>query len=99
MRVPSAVLLFLLVALPVLAQGTDPPIEGPPPPAAPEVIARDSQGRVTVRAMRVPSPFMFDGVLEEPFYRDVRSFGDFIQQEPHEGEPATEKTDVWVFYD
>lgn len=42
---------------------------------------------------------MFDGVLEEPFYREVPPFGDFIQQEPHEGQPATDKTEVWVFYD
>ena len=27
------------------------------------------------------------------------SFGDFIQQEPHEGQPATDKTEVWVFFD
>ena len=63
------------------------------------MIARDAQGRVTMRAMRVPSPFVFDGVLEEPFYRDIKPVGDFIQQEPNEGAPATEKTEVWVFFD
>jgi hypothetical protein len=99
MRVLGAILLSVVTAVPLLAQSTDPPIESPPAPAPPEVIARDAQGRITIRAMRVPSPFVFDGVLEEPFYRDVPSFGDFIQQEPHEGAPATDKTDVWVFYD
>jgi hypothetical protein len=99
MRFVGAVLLSLLTAVPVLAQGSDPPIQGPPPPAPPAVIARDAQGRVTIRTMRVPSPFVFDGVLEEPFYKDVPSFGDFIQQEPHEGQPSTEKTEVWVFFD
>ena len=49
--------------------------------------------------MRVPSPLVFDGTLDEPFYRSVPSFGDFIQQEPHEGQPATDKTEVWVFFD
>ena len=24
---------------------------------------------------------------------------DFVQQEPHEGEPATERTEVWIFFD
>jgi hypothetical protein len=99
MRVLGAILLSLLTTVSVLAQSTEPAIEGPPPPVAPDVIARDPQGRVTVRATRTPSPFAFDGVLEEPFYRDVPPFGDFVQQEPHEGEPATEKTDVWVFFD
>ena len=47
----------------------------------------------------MPSPFVFDGRLEEPFYNDVASFGDFVQQEPHEGQPATDKTEVWVFFD
>jgi hypothetical protein len=65
----------------------------------PAVIARDEQGHVTVRAIKLPSPLNFDGALDEPFYRDVPPFGDFIQQEPHEGQPATEKTEVWVFYD
>ena len=99
MRRLGAFLVMLLTAVPLFAQGGDPPIEGPPPPAPPDVIARDAQGRATIRTMRVPSPFVFDGVLDEPFYRDVRSFGDFIQQEPHEGQPATDKTEVWVFFD
>lgn len=99
MRFLGALLLSLLSAVPVLAQDNDPRIEGPPPPVAPSVIARDAQGRVTIRTTRVPSPFVFDGALDEPFYKDVPSFGDFIQQEPHEGEPSTDKTEVWVFFD
>lgn len=70
-----------------------------PEPAPPEVIARDPSGRATVRTMRLPSPMQVDGRLDEAFYRDVKPFGDFIQQEPHEGQPATDKTDVWVFFD
>ena len=34
-----------------------------------------------------------------PSTRDVPPFGDFVQQEPLEGQPATEKTEVWVFFD
>jgi Domain of unknown function (DUF5916) len=94
------VLFALLVSAPAFAgEGADPVIQGPPPPVFPNVVARDAQGRVTLRTERVPSPLKFDGVLDEPFYRDAPSFGDFIQQEPHEGQPATEKTEVWVFYD
>jgi Domain of unknown function (DUF5916) len=92
-------LTLALALLPTLVLADDPPIQGPPAPVAPSVIARDAERRVTIRSTRVPSRFDFDGHLEEPFYADVLPFGDFIQQEPHEGEPSTEKTEVWVFYD
>ena len=101
MRRRGAIFVFcLLAAVPAFGQnGSDPVIEGPPPPRAPDVIARDPQGHSTVRATRVPTPFVFDGRLEEAFYHDVASFGDFVQQEPHEGQPATDKTEVWIFFD
>lgn len=81
-----------------LAQTADPPLQGPPAPVPPEVIARDAQGRVTIRATRITG-FQFDGKLDEPSYNSVKSFGDFIQQEPHEGQPSLERTEVWVFFD
>jgi hypothetical protein len=74
-------------------------IHGPPPPVAPAVVSRDEHGRVTLRATRIPEPLVLDGKLDEPYYRDVPAISDFIQQEPHEGEPATERTEVWVFFD
>jgi hypothetical protein len=98
MRIPGAVLLVACLSVPAFAQTSDPPLEGPAPPAPPAVIAREGT-QVTLRTMRVPSPLTFDGALDEPFYGEVPSFGDFIQQEPHEGAAATEKTEVWVFYD
>lgn len=71
----------------------------PPPPAPPEVIARDGKGRVTVRAVRLAEPLVLDGVLDDAAYKTTEPFGDFIQQEPHAGSPATERSDVWVFFD
>ena len=68
-------------------------------PELPEVIVRDAHGVATIRTIRTPSPIIVDGQLEEAVYRDVKPFGDFVQQEPFEGQPATEKTDVWVFFD
>ena len=70
-----------------------------PTPVAPEVISRDEQGRVTVRASRLAERLVIDGRLDEDVYRTVRPFGGFIQQEPSEGQPSSVKTDVWVFYD
>src|SRR5262245_30644916 len=68
-------------------------------PIAPDVMVREADGRANVRAVRLPTPLQFDGRLDEEFYRDTKSFGEFIQQEPHEGEPATDKTEGWVFFD
>ena len=68
-------------------------------PELPEVIVRDGHGVATIRTLRAPSPIIVDGQLEEAVYRDVKPFGEFVQQEPFEGKPATEKTEVWVFFD
>ena len=40
-----------------------------------------------------------DGLLEEPVYREVQSIDGFIQNLPQEGQPSTERTQAWVFYD
>ena len=72
---------------------------GPPPPEAPEVVARDAAGRVTVRAVRLAEPLVLDGLLTDPVYSQVRAISDFVQQEPHEGQPATERTELWIFFD
>ena len=76
-----------------------PVIDGPPPPVAPATVARDALGRVTVRATRLSVPIVLDGVLDESVYAAVPAVGDFIQQLPDEGAAATERTEVWVFYD
>ncbi len=76
-----------------------PPIDGPPAPIAPATITRDENGGATVRAVRLDSPWTLDGVLDDPIYADVEPFGDFIQQSPDEGAPASERTRTWIFYD
>ena len=74
-------------------------IAGPPPPAPPATIARDTEGRVTVRAVRVTTPPRIDGGLDESFYASTPSLTDFIQTEPTAGAPATEKTEIWLAFD
>jgi len=39
-----------------------------------------------------------DGKLTEPIWQR-EPIKDFIQQDPKEGAPATEKTEVWIAYD
>ena len=100
-----AIVLTVARVAPVLAQpallapSTSADGESVPVPVEPEVVARDSAGRVTVRATRLSEKLIVDGRLDEPVYQTVRSFGDFVQQEPHEGEAATERTEAWVFFD
>ena len=74
-------------------------ILGPPPPNAPEVMARDELGRITLRATRLAEPLVLDGKLDDPAYAQVKPMTGFIQQEPHDGEPATEATEVWILFD
>lgn len=104
MRRSVAVWLLLMSALASSAAGqANGPaalvIDGPPPPAPPEVVARDELGRVTVRAERVRQPIRVDGLLDEQVYQTVPAISGFIQQEPREGEPATEPTEVWLLFD
>ncbi|MBI3403294.1 MAG: carbohydrate binding family 9 domain-containing protein [Acidobacteria bacterium] len=54
---------------------------------------------MTIRATRLTSPLRIDGQLGERVYTDVEPISDFIQMEPSGGQPASEKTDVWVFFD
>ena len=74
-------------------------IDGPPPPVAPETLARDAAGRVTIRAVALGQPLDVDGVLDEGIYEIVQPLTGFVQQQPDEGAPATERTEAWVFYD
>jgi hypothetical protein len=73
--------------------------DGPAPPVAPAVISRDESGRATIRAVRLTTPMRLDGALDEAVYTSVPPISDFIQVEPQEGAPATEKTEVWVTFD
>ena len=74
-------------------------IDGPPPPVPPAVVSRDAEGRVTLRATRLERPLNLDGRLDDAIYQRVPPVSDFIQQVPSEDEPATEKTEAWVFFD
>ena len=76
-----------------------PQIFGPPPPAPPAVIARDAAGGVTVRAVRIDAPLRIDGRLDEEVYERVEAMSGFIQNDPAEGAPASEKTEVWLLFD
>ena len=67
--------------------------------AGPAIVSRTANDNVTVRAVRVTEPLRIDGRLDESVYADVESISGFIQQEPQEGQPATEKTEAWILFD
>ena len=68
-------------------------------PAPPEVVLRDGQGSVTVRAVKLAAGLRVDGVLDEPVYGCVRAVGGLVQLMPDEGAPATERTEAWILFD
>ena len=53
-------------------------VDGPPPPDPPATIARDAEGRATIRATRVATPLRIDGQLDESLYGSVPPVSDFI---------------------
>jgi hypothetical protein len=69
-------------------------------PVAPETITRDASGeRAIVRFVKLEAPLHLDGQLDEALYLDARPITGFIQLEPGNGKPATEKTEVWLAFD
>ena len=105
-RIAFAVLLAALLTVPrsaVAAPQSGPGkaafIDGAPAPVPPAVVSRDEAGHVTIRAIRLTERLVLDGRLDDRLYTESQPFGDFLQQEPQEGAPASEKTEVWVAYD
>jgi hypothetical protein len=49
-------------------------------------------------AVRVDHAPRLDGTLNDPLWQSAKPITDFRQREPHEGEPATEKTEARILY-
>jgi hypothetical protein len=63
------------------------------------VYARDAAGAVAVTATRIAAPLNVDGRLDEAIYAQVPAITAFVQAEPDEGAPVSERTEAWVTYD
>jgi Domain of unknown function (DUF5916)/Carbohydrate family 9 binding domain-like len=57
-----------------------------------------SQAGTTAEATRVEHPPKLDGTLDDPVWQAAKPVMEFRQQEPNEGETATEKTEVRILY-
>jgi len=63
------------------------------------VAAQSSHERFRVEATHVATGPAIDGVLDDDAWVNAKVISEFIQQEPNEGAPATERTEVRVVYD
>jgi hypothetical protein len=103
---PLAALVALAAALAApLASvaGAQSPDAAPPPIAEQAAAAarlRHAGGRLapSVAAVRLTRPVVLDGRLDEAVWQGAGA-GDFRQVEPRDGDPASERTEVWVAHD
>src|SRR5437660_1396160 len=52
----------------------------------------------TAKASRVDRAPKLDGTLDDPIWQQATPIDNFLQREPFEGQPATEKTEVRILY-
>ena len=57
-----------------------------------------SQASATAEATRVEHPPQLDGTLDDPIWQSAKPVTEFRQQEPNEGETATERSEVRILY-
>src|SRR5215210_6649361 len=62
-------------------------------------IFAQENGTRRIRVLRIKDPIEIDGRLDEPPWSQAEVATDFRQQEPNEGEPASEKTEVRLLFD
>jgi hypothetical protein len=89
----------VLVADAAFAQSPALPVPGAGALVGGASVTHDERGRATVRAYRLTEPLRLDGQLDEAIYTATPPIDGFRQQVPQEGAPATEPTEMWVFFD
>ena len=52
----------------------------------------------TARAVPTAAPIQVDGVLNEPAWSETPALAEFLQKDPREGEPASERTEIRILY-
>src|SRR5688500_16265637 len=67
--------------------------------ARPLAAQHESHQAYQLPAVRVNERPSIDGTLDDAVWQNAAVIRDFIQQEPAEGAPATERTEVQVVYD
>src|SRR5207253_3269042 len=62
-------------------------------------VAAAADDRRTATAIETTTAITLDGALDEEVWRTAEPAADFIQAEPHEGDPASEPTEVRIVFD
>lgn len=70
-----------------------------PAVSAADLPFQSPDGRRLVSAVNAKAPIVLDGVLDEDVWRTAVPADGFVQAEPLEGQPATEKTEVRIAFD
>ncbi len=52
-----------------------------------------------MEALRITSPLVLDGVLDEAVYQQVAPAKDFLQLQPYNGRPSMQPSEAWFFFD
>jgi Domain of unknown function (DUF5916)/Carbohydrate family 9 binding domain-like len=71
----------------------------PPIAVASDISFQSPDGRRAVTALEARSPIALDGALDEEVWQTSEPASGFVQAEPHEGQPATEWTEVRLAFD
>jgi len=89
---------FAVLPRPAFAQGSEHQHEKPAitKPASPVAIPGERPSLVAKKTTERPR---IDGVLDEASWATVQVIDTFVQQEPQEGQPASDRTEVRVLYD
>jgi hypothetical protein len=82
---------FLLASVPSDCPGSSPPLTS----VSTSIPENEVRVAEAVRVDRAPK---LDGTLDDPIWKSAKPITDFRQKEPFEGQPATEKTEVWIQY-
>jgi hypothetical protein len=67
--------------------------------AMPAQVSQQNTEARRIPAVRVTDALKIDGLLDESAWSLAQPATDFLQEQPHEGEPASEKTEVRVLFD
>ena len=59
----------------------------------------ENSNRQVLKAKHISTPIKLDGNLNEPVWQLAQPADHFIQKEPNNGSPASEKTEVRILYD
>src|SRR5437879_9537776 len=86
----------------VAAQAQKPSTSINPQPASspsPVLLSQNSKGLRRIHAIRITDAIKIDGLLDESAWSLAQPATEFLQQQPTEGAPASEGTEVRVLFD